>query len=76
MASKMSSGAQKARTTVWLAFAALLLTACPTQQSSETKLGECKKFGETCQFAPGKLGTCVVTEPCPTSDCFACQSQH
>jgi hypothetical protein len=55
---------------------ALLLTACPTKQPSESKPAECKKFGETCQFAPGKLGSCVVREPCPSGDCLVCQSQH
>ena len=54
----------------------LLLTACPTKQASESKPAECKKFGEICQFAPGKLGSCVIREPCPSGDCLVCQSQH
>jgi len=36
----------------------------------------CTQFGETCEFAPGKLGVCVAPDGCTTSSCLVCQSQH
>jgi hypothetical protein len=36
----------------------------------------CKRFGDSCEFSPGKLGTCVAREGCAGSDCLFCQSQH
>jgi hypothetical protein len=36
----------------------------------------CKKFGDQCEFSPGKLGACVIADPCTSGDCFICQSQH
>lgn len=37
----------------------------------------CSKFGENCEFAPGKLGTCVEKSVCePGQNCLVCQSQH
>ena len=36
----------------------------------------CEKFGDPCQFSPGKLGTCVVKQNCSGADCLFCQSSH
>jgi len=54
-----------------LAFA--LLTGCP---SKSAEIEPCKKFGQTCQFAPGKLGSCVYKTDCSGDGCLVCQSQH
>lgn len=50
----------------------LLLTACPAQKTEAPKT-TCSKPGETCEFAPGKLGICV--EPV-NGGALICQSQH
>jgi hypothetical protein len=58
----------------WFALlAALSLSACP---SKPTEALPCKKFGQSCQFAPGKLGSCVYKTDCTRPDCLVCQSQH
>jgi len=36
----------------------------------------CTAFGQTCEFSPGKLGSCVQRDNCQGPDCFICQSQH
>jgi hypothetical protein len=36
----------------------------------------CKRFGDSCVFEPGKLGTCVQRENCTGANCLFCQSQH
>lgn len=36
----------------------------------------CEKVGQSCEYSPGKLGTCVQKDDCPTGSCFVCQSQH
>jgi hypothetical protein len=36
----------------------------------------CKKFGDSCELAPGKLGTCIQREQCVGERCLFCQSQH
>ncbi|HSO30987.1 MAG TPA: hypothetical protein VLT33_00685 [Labilithrix sp.] len=36
----------------------------------------CEKVGQSCEFSPGKLGTCVQKDDCKTGSCFDCQSQH
>jgi hypothetical protein len=36
----------------------------------------CKKFGDPCQFSPGKLGTCIVKQNCAAANCLFCQSSH
>ena len=57
---------------------AVALPACPPSgdKDKSTKPRTCTKFGETCDFAPGKLGTCVQRVDCTHGDCFVCQSQH
>jgi hypothetical protein len=37
----------------------------------------CTLVGQSCLFAPGKLGLCVERiGPCEGNGCIACQSQH
>jgi hypothetical protein len=36
----------------------------------------CKKFGDSCELSPGKLGTCIQREQCTGEHCLYCQSQH
>lgn len=38
--------------------------------------GACEKVGQSCEYSPGKLGTCVQKDDCKTGACFVCQSQH
>ncbi|HEY4106029.1 MAG TPA: hypothetical protein VGM44_19145 [Polyangiaceae bacterium] len=59
-----------------LAFA-LTLSACPTNNHEKgSSLPPCSKFGDNCEFSPGKLGSCVVKDGCTEGNCFVCQSQH
>ena len=60
---------------------ALMLCGCPPSTASGTKGGEavtsCALVGQSCLFAPGKLGLCVErTGPCEGAGCIVCQSQH
>lgn len=55
----------------------LLAVGCPESgkpRSTEPK--RCERFGDTCDFAPGKLGACVQKDGCTGSNCLVCQSQH
>ena len=54
------------------------LCACPPRGDKEqpSKPRTCTKFGEQCDYAPGKLGTCVRRDDCTQGNCFVCQSQH
>jgi hypothetical protein len=36
----------------------------------------CAAIGQSCMFAPGKLGTCVEVEPTSGPATLVCQSQH
>lgn len=65
--------------------AAFALSGCPPSgsggSSSGATTGEpvitCSRVGQSCLFAPGKLGLCVErTPPCEGSNCLVCQSQH
>jgi hypothetical protein len=53
-----------------------LLSGCPSKSNESTKIEPCKKFGQSCQFAPGKLGSCVYKTDCAGPECLVCQSQH
>ena len=57
---------------------AIALAACPPRAGKEqpSKPRACSKFGEQCEFEPGKLGTCVRRDDCTQGNCFVCQSQH
>lgn len=58
----------------------LLIAGCPpAQQNGKPEAGTtaCTALGQSCEFAPGKLGTCVQNDNCGSgSACFVCQSQH
>lgn len=60
----------------WVVVIALL--GCRgTTTTHDAALGECKKVGDSCEYAPGKLGLCVdgnVTGSGPPK--ILCQSQH
>ncbi len=60
-----------------------LLTGCPPDDkkapvpsSREGEAKVCEKVGQSCEFSPGKLGTCIVKDGCQGAGCFVCQSQH
>jgi hypothetical protein len=57
---------------------ALLLAGCPAKTGGKpAALEPCREFGQTCEFSPGKLGSCVQKDGCTAGkDCFVCQSQH
>ncbi|MDB4939011.1 MAG: hypothetical protein JWP87_5983 [Labilithrix sp.] len=57
---------------------AALLGCPPDDKRSPAKppSGACEKVGQSCEFSPGKLGTCVQQDDCKTGSCFVCQSQH
>lgn len=72
---------QRAR--ILLLFGALAAMGCPpddkkTKESAPQPKDACTRFGQSCEFSPGKLGTCVTKEGCTESTpaCFVCQSQH
>ncbi|HYQ41615.1 MAG TPA: hypothetical protein VER11_06600 [Polyangiaceae bacterium] len=54
------------------------VTGCPERHQNQGRpsLPPCRKFGDSCEFAPGKLGSCVLRDGCTGSECFTCQSQH
>ena len=56
----------------------LLVVACdaPKPNGQPAPSASCKRFGDTCEVSPGKLGTCVQKKDDCVSDCFVCQSQH
>lgn len=71
------------RSHVVLLAAALLVLGCPPEdkkkKATEAQPKDvCTRFGQSCEFSPGKLGTCVTKEGCvePSPACFVCQSQH
>jgi hypothetical protein len=59
---------------------ALVLSGCPggSHDKPHTSLPPCTKFGDSCEFSPGTLGSCVMHDGCnaPGSECYVCQSQH
>jgi hypothetical protein len=57
---------------------AFLATGCPRKSTENpTPSAECRKLGESCLFAPGKLGVCLERTNCPAGErCLACQAQH
>jgi|GEM_PF-945420 len=55
----------------------LFLAGCErTTSDAPAKLRPCTELGQTCEFSPGKLGSCVVVDGCKRENCFVCQSQH
>ena len=60
---------------------AFLLGGCPPDDKkapapAPAASGACAKVGQSCEVSPGKLGTCVQKDECPSGTCFVCQSQH
>jgi len=60
--------------------AALVVLGCPPSNKSEVRekaeAGACQRVGDSCEYSPGKLGTCVAKDDCPSGSCLTCQSQH
>jgi len=52
----------------------LLLTACPAEKKKNDAVEVCTAVGQSCVFAPGKLGLCV--ESVDGNPKYICQSQH
>ncbi len=55
-----------------------LLAGCPAGSAGPSPSGtaqKCAHVGQTCEFAPNKLGSCVIRDNC-AEDCLVCQSQH
>ena len=69
-----------ATTRVFVLGLVVVLLGCPPDdkrvpvQGGAT--GACEKVGQSCEYSPGKLGTCVQKDECKTGACFVCQSQH
>jgi hypothetical protein len=60
-----------------LALISLSSAGCPEQASTPPEAkAPCREVGQRCEFAPGKLGSCVVNDNCQGPNCFVCQSQH
>jgi hypothetical protein len=62
-----------------LAGAVVALLGCPPDDKkapAPTPSGACEKVGQSCEYSPGKLGTCVQKDDCKSGNCFVCQSQH
>ncbi|MBI2391225.1 MAG: hypothetical protein HYV09_16670 [Deltaproteobacteria bacterium] len=55
-----------------VAVGCLLLVACPGQKTEPPK-EKCTKVGESCTYAPGKLGLCIESM---NGGALICQSQH
>ena len=71
----------KAHFPVFLSLGALcgLLLGCPPDDKKNPAPAAstaCAKVGQSCEYSPGKLGTCVQKDECTTGNCFVCQSQH
>lgn len=57
--------------------AVFALTGCPPEHNeSQIAARPCKRFGDSCVYSAGKLGTCVMREGCTGQSCLFCQSQH
>jgi hypothetical protein len=54
----------------------MLLFGCPPKAEQKATPVGCQKVGDSCEFSPGKLGTCVARDDCHDANCFVCQSQH
>ena len=55
----------------------VLASGCEKASSdAPAALAPCKEVGQRCEYAPGKLGSCVLRDGCRGDACFVCQSQH
>lgn len=69
------------RATVGYLVLASAVTGCvlgceKTASDAPAALEPCKEVGQRCEYAPGKLGACVLRDGCQGDRCFVCQSQH
>jgi hypothetical protein len=61
---------------------ALLIAGCQNESkpagAKPASGAACTQFGQSCEYSPGKLGTCVTKPECEDTkgSCFVCQSQH
>ena len=63
----------------WVLAATTALLGCPPDDKkapAPTASGACEKVGQSCEYSPGKLGTCVQKDDCKAGNCYVCQSQH
>ena len=61
-----------------IVFTLVALAACQAPGSAPAPAGEppkCTRVGQTCEYSPNKLGSCVMRDNC-SQDCLVCQSQH
>jgi len=62
---------------VALLLIALALSGCPKKADKPgAGSAKCTAFGQSCEYSPGKLGSCVRRDDCTGDDCLVCQSQH
>ena len=60
-----------------LSLSGCVLVGCEkTSSDAPAALEPCKEVGQRCEYAPGKLGACVLRDGCQGDHCFVCQSQH
>jgi hypothetical protein len=60
-----------------LILVAVVLGGCMQESDKKRPAGPtCTKFGQQCEVAPGKLGSCVLRDNCVGKGCFVCQPQH
>ncbi|MGH7295702.1 MAG: hypothetical protein ACRELB_12240 [Polyangiaceae bacterium] len=63
----------------WLLLLGLVGCQSPSPSASaagnDAQAAGCAHVGQTCEYAPNKLGSCVQKDDC-THDCLVCQSQH
>ena len=67
------------RSSMGTALLAASLLGCPPDDKKAPAPAapkSCEKIGQSCEYSPGKLGTCVQKDDCKTGNCFDCQSQH
>ena len=60
------------------ALALTLVAACQSRGRGSAPSSEpqkCTRIGQSCEFSPDKLGSCVLRDNC-SEDCLVCQSQH
>jgi hypothetical protein len=72
-----SSRTGTARHALALTLFGLATIGCPEQTTSPPSPSiPCREVGQRCEYAPGKLGSCVLNDDCKGPDCYICQSQH
>jgi len=57
-------------------FLMIVVSVACTPKDKPADPAKCTRVGQTCEYSPGKLGTCVSRDDCTSDDCFVCQSQH